>query len=1028
MAYSTDEIQAAVEKLVNGAIRRPTDTLGVRRTDVTFTDVQEAAAGVFILKPLAPFYAILLGSKRLLETVRAEAALVSQLRGQVAAVGRRVLPVESVESLFNATAALQQLEVAVSKQAPKDITKLPAFQRFALNVQDFLTSEGSKVKSGGDIVPTPQEARANIPSLVRQLTEAHASLLELVTTMSGSIDDYSQVNLPALVAKGVVSKARQVMSDHADELDALEPEERLLKVRSVVLDVLAAKSVVQKFGSTSAPTTFVPMTGTGQPYSDATHPAVAASKNSDVAMPYAIYSGKDTLGVFVDGALTADAIPLTGSLLAQMNGLRTEVAETAGNGFIIGNGFAPAIPAYSPPNNSQLRFSITNITGFSATVDVSLTLSTLSGSDPVPRTAVQICSDINAAFTTAGLNTRWLAEPYFFPSNFIGVLDITPTTGSLANFTIPTQGGADLSFVAVGNLVNIASGLNAGLWTVTSTAGTSFVATKATGSPALETLVSVDVGPSLRAIRIKAIDPATQIINEEQINYVGDSVVRKNAAGTLGFNIFSQSFCRPTTAQAVADDINVKLPKKLTCTAFVDGISMKFRTEPGTFLQLVSSKLQTLGNITYTAGSPNAIDVAVPSGGIIAAGVVVGDVLVLRGGTPGGTSWTITSLTDTTCHATSSQTAINGTGVSLEFGTDPQIARWDAVDIPSGVLQGRFYVQKQGTSKLDIVLFAGLNAMQDPATYLPLFTEGTYGQEKLVITSRDATVSSQIAIDGASNAATTFFSSPTPAAYGSSPWFQLPAANSAVDEGDQLETYETDYSNPSAEYEISTVEGRILGIAPNMPSNQSWSFNDQPPPFARIRNGVNLNFNEYKSLLDTWLGREVNDVLYFRNLNRYLNPLLQNATPTAEQVGTAIDHLEFLLDYLVAHEETMIPFSDTLEGAISIYHVDSVSDLDTLIKSFVEKGADRAVDFLLQGRFTTFFDMDIHDVSYSGAMQKGMRAIVQNDLPVRSTKRQETTQSRLRGSAESPDFEFTLSDSDDVGVPDIPADYDDTPR
>lgn len=1028
MPYSTDEIQTAVEKLVNGAIRRPTDTLGVRRPDVTFSDVQEAAAGVFILKPLAPFYAILLGSKRLLESVRAEATLVSSLRSQVAAVGRRVLPVEDVENLFNATAALQQLEVAVSKQAPKDITKLPAFQRFALNVQDFLTKEGSKVKSGGDIVPTPQEARANIPTLVRQLTETHASLIEAVMTMAGAIDDYNQVNLPALVAKGVVSKARQVMSAHADELDAMQPEERLLRIRGVVLDVLAAKSVVQKFGSSSGPTTFISMTGTGQPYSDATHPAVPASKMSDLSAPYAIYSGADTLGVYMDGSLVADPILLTPSLLATINGLRTETTELGGSGFIIGNGVSPALPDYDPPNNNELRFLVTNLLGLSVPVTVSLTLSTLAGSNAVPRTAVQVCADINAAFTSAGMGSRWLAEPYFFPSTFIGALDVTTLGGANARFSVPVQGGANLSFVAVGNLVNVATGPNAGLFTVTAVSGTYFDAAKAVGSPVAQLLCPVDVGGALRAIRIRAILPSAQIIAEEQIAIVPANDKVKNACNTFGFNIFSQAFCRPTMAQAVADDLNVKLPRKLLCTAEVLGQELSFRTEPGTFLQLVSSKLQALGNVTYTAGTPNAIDLAVPSGGLLDAGILVGDVVVLRGGVPAGTSWTITALTDTTCHATSSETAINGTAVSLEFGTPPPTLRWSAVDIPDGVLQGRYYIQKQGTSKLDLVLFAGLNAMQDPSTRLPLFTRGTAGQELLFVNSRNTTTSSQVRIDESSNAASVFFTSPTAPAYGSSPWFQLPTANSAVDTGDRLEVYATQYNNPSAEYAISTVEGRILGISPNMASNEAWAFDDQPPPFAKIRNGVNLNFTEYKELLEAWLARPINSELYFRDLNRYLNPLLQNATPTAEQVGTAINQLEMLLDYLVDHEETMIDFEDTLEGAIAIYSVDPVSDVDTLIKSFVEKGADRAVDFLLQGRFSTFFSMDIHDVSYSGAMQKGMRLVVQNDLPVRSTGRQEVTQSRLRGSAQSPDFEFTLSDSDDVGVPDIPADHDDTPR
>jgi hypothetical protein len=61
-------------------------------------------------------------------------------------------------------------------------------------------------------------------------------------------------------------------------------------------------------------------------------------------------------------------------------------------------------------------------------------------------------------------------------------------------------------------------------------------------------------------------------------------------------------------------------------------------------------------------------------------------------------------------------------------------------------------------------------------------------------------------------------------------------------------------------------------------------------------------------------------------------------------------------------------------------------------------------------------------------MQKSIREIVQKDLPIRSTKRLESNQSRLRASSASPDYEYSLSDSDDVGTPDIPADYDDTPR
>jgi hypothetical protein len=294
--------------------------------------------------------------------------------------------------------------------------------------------------------------------------------------------------------------------------------------------------------------------------------------------------------------------------------------------------------------------------------------------------------------------------------------------------------------------------------------------------------------------------------------------------------------------------------------------------------------------------------------------------------------------------------------------------------------------------------------------------------------SRAATTASAIAINATSSGLSVLFAAPPPTARGKSPWFQLPQVSHAVDTGDQLETHASNYAAPSSTYAITSVSGRLIGISPSMPSNESWVFDDQPPPFARIRNGVNLNFSDYKALLDEWLLLTANSSTYYRDLNRLLNPLLHNASPTAEQVGSALNHLSLLLNYLLLDGTGNIPDLETLEGCIAFYKVDTVGAVDTLIKSFVEKGADRAIDLMLQGRFGDFFGMDVHDTSYSGFMQKSIREIVQKDLPIRSTKRLESNQSRLRSSSASPDYEYSLSDSDDVGTPDIPADYDDTPR
>ncbi len=743
MNYSTNDIQTAVEKLVSGSISRPSDTLGVRRPDLTFTFLQEAAAGVFTLYPLSPFYAVQLGSKRMLEAIRAEAVVVQALQQMTASVGRRVLPVETVENLFNAGSALQQLEVAVAKQAPRDITKLPAFQRFALNVQEFLTREGGKVKERGVVVPTPQEARAAIPGLVRQLVDSHLALIESVQYFSKAMGDYALVNLPSLVARGVVSKAREVLSGHAEALEALPPEERLSSLRSVVLDLLAAKSVVQKFGSTGGLTIFVPLEGTGVPYADATHPATPASKMSNLPGPYALYDGANQLVLGLDGSVVEESITLNNSFMGRLSGIRAEQVSAGGVGFIIGDGVSPALPDYPPPNNNQLRFVVSDLMGAPVTVNVLLASSALAGVDAVPRTALNICSDIADALLGAGLSARWKAEPYFLPTNFYGTLNIENAGVSEADFVVPAQAGGNLSFVKVGDLLLIEVGPNTGYWTVTSlNSPTSITAEIDAGVPVNESLRLVEIGDPKRAVRIRAIDPSTQIMLEDTLSYAYLTDVEKEGANTLGFPLFGQAFCRPTTAQQVADDINVKLAGKLSASSLVDGVHMTFRTEPGLSTTLVSSKLRTLANLTFTGGTPNVIAGVVPNGGLVAAGVVVGDLVVLRGGVPASTSWTVTSVSDTTFQATSFQSAINGTGVSIEFGVDPFAQRWDTIDISEGLLQGRYYVSGKGTSDLDLVLFAAVNASQDPSTHLALTASGTYGWEHVVLTSRLQQVSS----------------------------------------------------------------------------------------------------------------------------------------------------------------------------------------------------------------------------------------------------------------------------------------------
>src|ERR1039458_5158098 len=103
--YTQDEINAVVQQLVLSSITTPIDTLGIRRTDLSFNQFQKTAAGLFVLYPNAPFYVLWLGVQRIRDQVTAEAAIIQLLLAAIKATGMTVMPVSDVSPLFAAQSA-----------------------------------------------------------------------------------------------------------------------------------------------------------------------------------------------------------------------------------------------------------------------------------------------------------------------------------------------------------------------------------------------------------------------------------------------------------------------------------------------------------------------------------------------------------------------------------------------------------------------------------------------------------------------------------------------------------------------------------------------------------------------------------------------------------------------------------------------------------------------------------------------------------------------------------------------------------
>ena len=197
--YTQQEIDDSVGKVVRTSIDYPYGALGNRGTNTSFSEIQDAAAGVFIAKANAPYYVISLANDVTKENAQTLQDTLTDLDDSIRAFGRTVFPVKSTTDLANANVALKALSGATQNRQSslESIEQVPAFTRFEQSTRRFLNDYGGNISSGGNVVQTPQEARDRIGTLVSGAKEQYDALLSQLETLSGAIDDFDGLNLPA---------------------------------------------------------------------------------------------------------------------------------------------------------------------------------------------------------------------------------------------------------------------------------------------------------------------------------------------------------------------------------------------------------------------------------------------------------------------------------------------------------------------------------------------------------------------------------------------------------------------------------------------------------------------------------------------------------------------------------------------------------------------------------------------------------------------------------------------------------------
>lgn len=1043
MSYTTQEINATVEKIVRTSIRRQYGALGNRRTDFTFNDLQDAAAGVFIIKPKAPFYVAKLSADKLVAYLETTINQVSYLIELVEGTGRYVNNIENISSLANARSALVALESATSNRTYSfsRVEDIPAFQRFDANIQRFLNESSKNIRSGGDLVRTPDEARKLLGSAFTQLETYHTEVVRKTTLLAGAMEDYNSMSLPQTLAGNIISNSRSLLDDKYEELSFLTPKQRLEKLREVTLDILATRATVRGFGSLNAPTLFYILDGEANVYADATYQALPANISSEYYGPYPITDTQYELRFTAEGDVIT--LPVQGSFVPKFESVITETYD-------IGD------PNTGGITNDKLRLSLFNYAGYGVTTTWDITFST-NASKPIWEVVAEINNVVDPTANPL------IAEPYLQPQKWSGPVDITePGVTYDVDFTSTNPSldfldlnGAGLAIV-VGDRLIVRDGTSSYDEHIVEVKAVSsskiegdflHPAVPATGS---ETDKQIEVGEAL-ALRLRitkeaddngyigAVDYQYEALRDRLMILVprtgplGEDV-QYNAATTLG--LFPGMEVRAILTSA--KDASSSLTKSVLNNTYSGGaatprvgVSAEFealyftgsgRTNPNNFLQVVCFKFQGIGDVTGGTSVTFTVD------GAQTAGVLIGDSIALRTSSYVGEANTyglVTSVSDTSIGATMYSAITADTGVQVEVGPRLDVATigHDATIIVSGNTgnEGTYgvvtdYANLYGHLELKI---DSAFPFPNGAGNAPIEFEVQVGRYKTVFSSVDETLASYLTVDdqATNDVFERFFDTTSGfsrSQAGTTPFVKLPEWPTGLEEGDFFERYDVPgvsaYSIPivSLSQSLGVIELELPLSTDTAPLPMGV---DAPYPLVRLRRH---SFNNYAALSDNlnfWLESDEASSTYFDNLRSLINPLVVNTNPTISQVNAARQELLNL----------GTSFS-TLGGYLEAYVSDVVEEIDTLTQSFIEKGADRAVDILLESRFSDFFGLDHDDVSYAGAMQKSIRTVQREDLPVRKDNRLNYRQPEesIIASYDDKDFEFARDELDNDIELDLP--------
>ena len=1062
--FTDEEIQAVTAQLLPTGVPRGYTALGTRKTGLALDKVQQAAAGVLLLYPNSPYYLAGLLSADIVGTARSLGEQFASALSSVDALRRRTVPVSDISNISNAKTALIELETVLGSDGVTNVTTTPAFQRFDSNVNKFLRKVASNVRQKNRVVQTPAEARGSLPDAVSRILEGLRLLKEKVEYLHDAQKNYHSVDLARRVSQQVVQNARALLANRESELASMSPEDRLRVLKATVLDLLAAKGVVKSFGSFPAPSMGVEVFGQGGPFADATRSAEGGSLRC-ARGPYWLARGNDegssanrlhlctgpaatrVMGVPCtisgntvtrsSGSFVSDGVTVGDRVFVRSgpsNGKVARIATVSAMSFTYsGAPFssgaatvdvvrAPQLdlylpPAPFPPLTGFTTGSVTIVAGVNDALR--LIVNSLPPTVVTFTPGVQSTDALAADIATALTGTPFTASTYFSPVLYEGPVTVAGNDLSLAYGNFPV--------FQIGDYVRFVSGANAGenrQITALTPSPTNCAVVTVNGAPLVSSYYDqVQIGRN-KAVHVYPTDPRASCIADDRISLEPATPAQQAAGVLLGMPGSMLARSSPVPARMLSDFITANNALVSASVEYeVVSTGHRVRTDPTNARRVVV--VRESGTASVPAGTSVTLTLSDRSK---ESEPVSGDRIVLRSGPSIGATGTVTSSTASTLNVTFDTPVVAGTAnyeVGSAFGG--QVVRGTALQVYTGPSNG-VYLISDLTPGVPFE-FLLLNPLPVNRSFSePLVIDAKLAHERIILRSRAKTLPASLSMfDPTSTFSGSVY---PPPAYGTTGYFRVPELHPSLNEGDYLDLYTNgDTVRPSFSSKITNVSAdKIITLEDSVSEAvTTYTFsggNVAPTPSAVLRNARTANFHTLQQQLSEWLKvpAVANLDLYRAEVSRNLNVAVRSTNPTQLECGDLENALSLAYRSLTEVGAGMFgaPVASSIEHIASNYVVDREVEVDTLLRTYADQGADRAYDLLLNCRFTEFFGASHEELSYGGKLQKSIRDIAIDDLPVDKFNRSNATSSDLYQSTPSPDYEFDFSDSENIGQIDPP--------